>query len=55
MEGRGVKSGQCLGQTMVPPTDCHEIWAPQPPGTLTACPGLEWDYSKCTYALRYKM
>jgi len=20
--------------------DCHEIWAPQPPGTLWACPGL---------------
>jgi len=24
-------------------TDCLEIWKPQPPGTLRACPGLQWD------------
>ena len=24
-------------------TDCLEIWEPQPPGTLRACPGLSWD------------
>jgi hypothetical protein len=29
----------------LPPScaDCHEIWEPQPPGTLRACPGLYWD------------
>jgi len=24
--------------------DCLEIWEPQPPGTLRACPGLSWVY-----------
>ena len=38
----GVKSGQCVGLTTLPPTcaDCLEIWEPQPPGTLWACSGL---------------
>ena len=22
--------------------NCLEIWDPQPPGTLRACPGLQW-------------
>ena len=37
-----VKSGRCLGLTTLPPScaDCLEIWEPQPPGTLWACPGL---------------
>jgi hypothetical protein len=41
----GGKGGQCVGLTTVPPScaDCLEIWEPQPPGTLRACPGLEWD------------
>jgi hypothetical protein len=41
----GVKGGQCLGLTTLPPScaDCLEIWEPHPPGTLRACPGLWWD------------
>ena len=41
----GVKGGQCIGLTTLPPSraDCLEIWEPQPPGTLRACPGLSWD------------
>jgi len=36
------KDGLCVGLTTLPPssTDCHEIWEPQAPGTLRACPGL---------------
>jgi len=36
------KDGRCVGLTTVPPSyaDCLEIWEPQPPGTLRACPGL---------------
>jgi len=32
----------CTGLTTLPPScaDCLEIWEPQPPGTLGACPGL---------------
>jgi len=29
---------RCVGPTTF--TDCLEIWEPQPPGTLRACPGL---------------
>jgi len=38
----GGKGGQCVGLTTLPPSraDCLEIWEPQPPGTLRACPGL---------------
>jgi len=37
----GGKGGRCVGLTL-PPTcaDCLEMWGPQPPGTLRACPGL---------------
>jgi len=28
---------------MVRMANCIEIWEPQPPGTLRACPGLSWD------------
>jgi hypothetical protein len=37
--GRG---GRCVRLPTLPPScaDCHEIWEPQPPGTLKACPGL---------------
>jgi len=38
----GGKDGRCVGLTTLPPScvDCLEIWEPQPPGTLRACPGL---------------
>jgi hypothetical protein len=38
----GVKGGRWVGLTTLPPScaDCLEIWEPQPPGTLRACPGL---------------
>ena len=41
----GGKGGRCVGLTTLPPScaDCLEIWEPQPPGTLWACPGLQWD------------
>ena len=48
------KGGRCVGLTTLPPScaDCHEIWEPQPPGTLRACPSLYWDcctsyYKQC--------
>jgi hypothetical protein len=36
------KGGRCVELTTLPPScaDCHEIWEPQPPGTLKACVGL---------------
>jgi len=36
------KGGRCVGLTSLPPScaDCLEIWEPQTPGTLRACPGL---------------
>jgi len=38
----GSTGGPFLGLTTLPPScaDCLEIWEPQPPGTLRACPGL---------------
>jgi hypothetical protein len=38
----GYKGGRCVGLTTFPLScaDCLEIWEPQPPGTLRACPGL---------------
>jgi hypothetical protein len=38
----GGKGGWCIGLTTLPPScDDHlEIWEPQPPGTVRACPGL---------------
>ena len=32
----------CVGLTTLPPScaDCLEIWGPEPPGNLRACPGL---------------
>jgi hypothetical protein len=38
----GGKGGRCLGLTTLPPScaECLEIWEPQPPGALRACPGL---------------
>ena len=39
LEGKG---GWCVGLTTLPPScaDCLEIWEPQTPGILRACPGL---------------
>ena len=36
------KGGRCVGLTTLPLSlaDCLEIWDPQPPGTLRACPAL---------------
>ena len=38
----GGKGSWCIGLTTLPPScaDYLEIWAPQPPGTLRACPAL---------------
>jgi len=38
----GCKGGRCVGLTTLPPScaDCLKIWEPQPPGTLSASPGL---------------
>jgi len=39
---RVYKEGRCVGLATLPPSfaNCLEIWKPQPPGTLRACPGL---------------
>jgi hypothetical protein len=36
------KGGRCVGLTILPPScaDCHEIWEPEPPGTLRTFRGL---------------
>ena len=38
----GGKGGRCVGLTIFPHScaDCLEIWEPQTPGTLRACPCL---------------
>jgi len=38
----GGKGGRCVGLTTLPLScsDCLEIWKPQLPGNLRACPGL---------------
>jgi len=38
----GGKGGRCVRLTTLPLScaDCLEVWEPQPPGTLRACPGL---------------
>jgi len=40
--GVGGKDGRCVGLTTLPPScaNCPEIWEPQPPGILRACPGI---------------
>ena len=49
---RWDKGSRCVGLTLPPScADCLEIWEPQPPGTLRACPG---QYRDCfTFYLRY--
>jgi hypothetical protein len=48
------KGGQYIGLTTLPPScaDGLEIWEPQPPGTLGACPGLYRDYFTFIRGLR---
>ena len=43
--------GRCVGLTALPPpcADCLEIWEPQPPGTLRACPWFYGDCSSCAF------
>jgi hypothetical protein len=38
--GAGDKIGQCVRMTTLPPScaSCLQMWEPQSPGTLTACP-----------------
>jgi hypothetical protein len=38
----GGKGGRCVRLTTLPPScaECLQIWEPQPPGTLRACPGI---------------
>ena len=37
----GVKAAGASGGNLTTfSADCHEIWEPEPPGTLRACPGL---------------
>jgi hypothetical protein len=40
------KGGRCIGLITLLPlcAGCHDIWEPQPPGTLRACPGLYGDW-----------
>jgi len=44
MSVRG-KSGRCIWLTTLLPSyaDCLEVWEPQPPGPLRACPALYRD------------
>jgi len=53
----GGKGGRCLGLTTLPPScaDCLEIWEPQPPGTLRACPGLYWGCFTFTVTFTYNV
>ena len=45
------KDGRCVQLTTLPPlcADCHEIWKPQTPATLKACPGLYRDCFTFTF------
>jgi len=46
----GGKGGRCVGLTLPHScADCLEIWEPQPPGTLRACRGLQWDCFTFTF------
>jgi hypothetical protein len=51
----GGKGGRCVGLTTVPPScaECLEIWEPQLPGNLRACPDLKWDAFTYTFTLYF--
>jgi len=40
----GSKGSQYVGLTTLPPScaECHDIWEPQPPGTLKPCTGFDF-------------
>ena len=48
----GGEGGRSVGLTTLPLScaDCHEIWEPQLPGILSACPGLYRDC--CTFCFK---
>jgi len=53
------KGGRCVWLTTVPPSirDRHEIWEPQPSGTLRSCPGIALPFTKdfsCKFNNRYR-
>ena len=39
--------------TTLPPSyaHCDDVWEPQPPGNVRACPGLSWDCFTFTFTL----
>ena len=45
----GGKGGWCVRLTTLQPScaECLEIWEPQPPGTLRACPGIALPFCVC--------
>jgi len=51
----GGKGGRCLRLITLPLLydDCLEIWEPQPPGTLRACPGLYRDCFAFTFYISW--
>jgi hypothetical protein len=53
----GDKGSQCIGLTTLPPScaDCLEIWEPQPPGTVRACPGLAFLYCAASALIHYNV
>jgi hypothetical protein len=50
----GGEDGRCIGLTTLPPSraDCLEIWEPEPPGNLRACPDLYWDCYTFLYCVK---
>jgi len=44
------KGGRCVGLTTLPHScgDSLEVWEPQPPGTIRACPGITLPFSRIT-------
>jgi hypothetical protein len=51
------KGGRCLRLTRLPPScaDCHEIWEPQPPANLGACPGSYRDCRTLTSTVTFTL
>ena len=51
----GGKGGRCVGLITLPPLyeDYLEIWEPQHPGTLRACPGLYRNCFTFTFYIRW--
>jgi hypothetical protein len=50
---QGSKCSRCVLLATLPPScaDCHEIWEPQPPGNLRACPDLYRDCCTIIFTL----